>query len=272
MPLTADSSRSQSIHAAIVRMAEIYGPQGWWPVQSEMKYFTNPKGDREKDGYHPGQFEFPRTRQGRWEICCGATLTQNTAWTNVRKALSGLRERGIPTPERLLSTHLQTLRSAIRPAGYFNQKAGYLRAVAEWFVASDRKLCRGERCRRHLEMWRPQLLQVRGIGPETADSILLYAYALPTFVVDAYTRRVFGRLGLITPEWNYERIRNVFEAAIEHQSVAATVQGWQEAHALIVEHAKRHHARGSDPEQDFLLEKQLRVAAAPPLLLGRESR
>jgi endonuclease-3 related protein len=150
--------------------------------------------------------------------------------------------------------HVQTLRSTIRPAGYFNQKSGYLQAVAEWFIASDRRLCQGERCRNQLESWRPRLLQVRGVGPETADSILLYAYALPTFVVDAYTRRVFERLALIAPEWNYERIRSLFEGALERQSVVATVRLWQEAHALIVEHAKRHHARGADPEQDFLLE------------------
>ncbi len=235
-------------------MAEGYGPQGWWPVQRERKSFTNPIGRFEMEGYHPGQFEFPRTRQGRWEICCGATLTQNTAWSNVRKALSGLHERRITTPERLLSAHLQTLRSTIRPAGYFNQKSGYLRAVAEWFIANDRQLCRGERSRKHLELWRPQLLGVRGVGPETADSILLYAYALPTFVVDAYTRRVFERLTLITPDFSYERIRSLFEAALERQSVAETVQWWQEAHALIVEHAKRYHARGADPAKDFLLE------------------
>ena len=235
-------------------MAETYGPQGWWPVQCERKHFANPQGHCEMDGYHPGEFEFPRTRQGRWEICCGALLTQNTAWTNVRKALGGLRERGITTPERLLSTHVQTLRSVIRPAGYFNQKSGYLRAVAEWFVSNDSTLCRIERSRAHLEMWRPELLGVRGVGPETADSILLYAYALPTFVVDAYTRRVFERLELVGPGWNYERIRALLEAALERKSVAATVQSWQEAHALIVEHAKRHHARGTDPMKDFLLD------------------
>ena len=252
-PLCFQSTELRIV-AAIERMAEIYGPQGWWPVQSERNHFANPQGSCEMAGYHPGEFEFPRTRQGRWEICCGALLTQNTAWTNVRKALSGLHERRITTPERLLSTHVQTLRSTIRPAGYFNQKSGYLRAVAEWFVASDRKLCGGERSRERLETWRPQLLRVRGVGPETADSILLYAYALPTFVVDAYTRRVFERLALVGPDWNYEKIRGLFESALERQSVDATVQCWQEAHALIVEHAKRHHVRGADPEKDFLLE------------------
>ncbi len=220
-------------------MAEAYGPQGWWPVQSERKAFVNPRGQREQDGYHPDQFDFPRTRQGRWEICCGALLTQNTAWTNVRKALGGLREQRIVTPERLLSTNTQALRAIIRPAGNFNQKSGYLRTLAEWFVAGDRKLSRAERNRELLEATRPKLLQVRGVGPETADSILLYAYAMPTFVVDAYTRRVFQRLSIIEAGWSYERIRSLFETALARPSVSDTVKLWQETHALIVEHAKR---------------------------------
>src|SRR5664280_542948 len=228
------------VGVAIARMAEVYGPQGWWPVQGERNAFVNPHGQREQEGYHPKQFEFPRTRRGRWEICCGALLTQNTAWTNVRQALAGLRNQRIVTPEQLLSADIQTLRTIIRPAGYFNQKSGYLRALAEWFLRCDPALRRAARSRALLEASRPTLLQVRGVGPETADSILLYAYALPTFVVDTYTRRVFARLALVETSWSYERIRSLFERALERPSVAATVEYWQEAHALIVEHAKHH--------------------------------
>jgi endonuclease-3 related protein len=235
-------------------MAEVYGPQGWWPVQCERIAFVHPCGQREQEGYHPKQFEFPRTRKGRWEICCGALLTQNTAWTNVRKALAGLRKQRIVTPEQLLSADIQTLRNIIRPAGYFNQKSGYLCAIADWFLRHDRALRRTERSRALLEASRPALLRVRGVGPETADSILLYAYSLPTFVVDAYTRRVFARLSVVETSWGYERIRTLFELALERPTVAATVEYWQEAHALIVEHAKHHHRRGADPKNDFLLE------------------
>ena len=250
--ISTDESR---ILAAIERMADAYGPQGWWPVTCERKWFARPNGETEKDGYHPGQFDFPRTRKGRWEICCGAVLTQNTAWTNVRKALAGLRERNITTPERLLSTHVNTLRSVIRPAGYFNQKSGYLRALAEWFSGRDRALSRAERSRALLEIERPRLLSVLGVGPETADSILLYAYALPTFVVDAYTRRVLERLSLAQPHFNYERIRALCERALAQATTTATVRAWQEAHALIVEHAKRHHGRGADVSKDFLVQR-----------------
>ncbi len=228
-------------------MAKAYGPQGWWPVQCERSSFTNPTGVLEQDGYHPGQFDFPRTRRGRWEICCGAVLTQNTAWTNVRKALAGLRTADLVTPERLLAAPISAVSEVIRPAGYFNQKSGYLSAIAGWFIDNDRALAQVERSRIVLETTRPGLLKVRGVGPETADSVLLYAYALPTFVVDAYTRRIFSRLEIIDDDWNYERIRTLFEAALEQGSVKATVEYWQQAHALIVEHAKRTAGRNSVP-------------------------
>lgn len=248
-----DLPSESRIATAVARMADVYGPQGWWPVQSERRAFLNPDGELERQGYHPRQFDFPRSRAARWEICCGALLTQNTAWTNVRGALVRLREEKLMTPERLLDAPIENVKYAIRPAGYFNQKSGYLRALAEWFVANDRKICRSERNRKQLETLRPKLLSVRGVGPETADSILLYAYALPTFVVDTYTRRVFSRLSLVESDWSYERIRALFESALARPTLIATVEWWQEAHALIVEHAKRHHRKGADSKADFLL-------------------
>ena len=235
----ASSKLESRIAAAIAQMAKTYGPQGWWPVASERRSFTNSRGPREQQGYHPDQFDFPLHAPRALEICAGALLTQNTAWTNVRKALAGLRSKRIVTPERLLSTDIQSLRNTIRPGGYFNQKSRYVRALAEWFVQCDRGLLGATRSRELLESTRPKLLQVLGVGPETADSILLYAYALPTFVVDAYTRRVFGRLALLEADSSYETLRSLFERALQRPSVAATVKLWQEAHALIVEHAKR---------------------------------
>jgi len=246
-------SSNASIVSAFLRLEKEYGCQGWWPVTCERKHFTHPRGELQVDGYHPGQFDFPRTRRGRWEICCGAVLTQNTAWTNVRRALSSLAEARLTTPERLLRYPRPSLSSIIRPAGYFNQKAEYLRAVAQWFIENDGRLCRSKRSRALLEAARTTLLQVRGVGPETADSILLYAYSLPTFVVDAYTRRVFSRLGVIETTASYESVRARFEAALSQTTVSTCVRVWQEAHALIVEHAKRHHGRGADASLDFLM-------------------
>jgi endonuclease-3 related protein len=243
------------IARAVDCLFEAYGPQGWWPVRGERRRFRNPSGEREQHGYHPSEFDFPRSRSGRWEIVCGAVLTQNTAWTNVERALVAMSEAKLTSPEATLGCTLVELGELIRPAGYFNQKSRYLVAVAEWFTNSDKSLSKAEPTRARLDQVRPELLRVRGVGPETADSILLYAYAMPTFVVDAYTRRVFGRLGLVEPDWSYERIRALFEQSLASMDVGATVRSWQEAHALIVEHAKRCHGRNHDPQMDFLLKR-----------------
>jgi len=249
----AHTSTQARIVSAIARMAKEYGYQGWWPVKCERTHFDKPHGLLEQQGYHPEQFDFPRTRKGRFEICCGAVLTQNTAWVNVRHALANLDAARLTTPERVLNHPPAELSDLIRPAGYFNQKAQYLRALAEWFIGRDRRLSSGEPNRQRLEQARVEFLKVRGVGPETADSILLYAYSMPTFVVDAYTRRVFGRLSMIDARGSYESIRALLESALVQPTVRETVTLWQEAHALIVEHAKRHHGRRANASLDFLL-------------------
>jgi endonuclease-3 related protein len=246
------SSKERRIRAAFVKMLDAYGPQGWWPVECERERFSGSPGPRSSEGYHPSEFDFPRTAEGRFEICCGAVLTQNTAWTNVRKALQQLRSAVALRPRAVLDMDADRLSALIRPAGYFNQKSRYLCAVAAWFEANDVEIAEGSLDEGLLERVRPQLLAVRGVGPETADSILLYAYRLPTFVVDAYTRRVLGRLGVVDENWAYERIRALCTASLRRESIAATVESFQEMHALIVEHAKRHHVRQSDPALDFL--------------------
>ena len=242
------------IRAAIERMACEYGPQGWWPIASEVQRFAPSNDPRRLEGYHPGEFDFPQTIAGRFEICCGAVLTQNTAWTNVRHALEGLLVANALSAKRLLLLPEEQLASVIRPAGYFNQKASYLRAVALWFQANDARLVRSERSLLALETARPILLKVRGVGPETADAILLYAYRLPTFVVDAYTMRVFGRLNVVDSRSSYEAVRSLLGDALRQRTLERTVEYYQEAHALIVEHAKRHHGRKSDATKDFLLD------------------
>lgn len=222
-------------------------------MRCEAREFTDPNGERERRGYHPGQFDFPRTRDGRWEIFCGAILTQNTAWTNVERALDGLRATRLHTVDAIRLGSCDELGAAIRPAGYFNQKSQYLLAAADWFLKHDDAVRRAQPSRGLLESLRPDLLKVRGVGRETADSILLYAYGLPTFVIDAYTRRVFGRLGLIDAGAGYDQIRDVFEMALAKSNPHDTAMAWQQAHALIVEHAKAFHGRNSDARGDFLL-------------------
>lgn len=181
-------------------LLELHGPQGWWPLNSE---------------YHPGDYSYPKNGRQRFEICAGAILTQNTAWRNVEKALDNLRRLDALNPEAVLKMGIDDLAQAARPAGYFNQKARKLKEFAEFF----RKL-KGVPTRE-------QLLEIWGIGPETADSILLYAYNLPSFVVDAYTKRVIG------VDKSYDEIKEMFENSLERD-----YRLYQEFHALIVAHAK----------------------------------
>lgn len=152
-----------------------------------------------------------------WEIEVGAILTQNTNWKNVEIALKNLKGNEVISREDVIRTPEKKLASLIRSSGYYNQKAKKLKMLAEFSG----------------EMTRENLLGIWGIGKETADSILLYAYGKPLFVVDAYTRRVFSRLGLIEDNWGYDKIRTFFET-----SVPKDPDIYKEYHALIVEQGK----------------------------------
>jgi len=260
------------VRAVIQRMQHEYGPQGWWPVVCERARFRDPADHRTLRGYHPEIYDLPKTRQGRWEVVVGAVLTQNTAWTNVERALGALGRSRLLTPESLLKQSLSHLGVIIRPAGYFNQKARYLQALALWFRREDRRVAVARHSRPTLDAVRPGLLAVLGVGPETADSILLYAYALPTFVVDAYTRRVLGRLGVIAPRAPYEQVRGLLEQCLAETDPVSTVRAWQQAHALFVEHAKRHHSKNAVVDQDFLLELvQPRADASRPTVTTKSA-
>ncbi|MCK4538327.1 MAG: endonuclease III domain-containing protein [Candidatus Krumholzibacteria bacterium] len=185
-----------------------FGPGGWWPV-------TPDAGD--VPCYSGG----PVNEQQRFEVVVGAVLTQNTAWKNAEKAIMNLTANSALAPERIIGMEEEKLAAMIRSSGYFNQKAARLRRLARHILATGRPT-------------RESLLEINGIGPETADSIMLYAYDELHFVVDAYTRRIFSRIGLIEPGDSYEEIKERFETA-----VPADARVYQEYHALIVELAKR---------------------------------
>ena len=178
----------------------LYGEQPWWPADSP------------------------------FEITVGAVLTQNAAWSNVEKAIARLKAAGLMSLPALLDTTHEQLAETIRPSGYYNIKAkrlrnlclfldraGGLEAFADW----------------SLDDQRAALLGVNGVGPETADDILLYALDQPVFVIDTYTRRLLRRYGLARGDEDYERLRALFEQAIEQD-----VYLYQQYHALIVMHAK----------------------------------
>lgn len=177
-----------------------YGPQHWWPGETP------------------------------FEVMVGAVLTQNTAWTNVERAIANLKTAAALSAPALLAMPDAALAELIRPAGYFNVKARRLKALcaflAEQGVADEPVALRDAA---PLPRLRERLLAVHGVGEETADSILLYALDLPVFVVDAYTRRIFNRLGLLGGEEGYAAIQRAFMSRLP-----AEVRLYNEYHALIV--------------------------------------
>jgi len=184
------------------RLADVYGPQYWWPAEEP------------------------------FEVMVGAILTQSAAWRNVEKAIAILKTAGALSPQAIIRLPVSELAQIIRPCGYYNAKAVKLKALANWlesqysddinrFSAVD------------LKILRRQLLSIHGIGPETADSILLYAAGKPAFVIDAYTRRIINRLGIALEDNSYDSYQRLFT-----DNLAADAGLFNEYHALLVKLAK----------------------------------
>ena len=199
----ATSSAAQlgpRLRAVFETLLSTHGPQHWWPAETP------------------------------FEVMVGAVLTQNTAWTNVEKALARVTARVPLTPDALAGLPRSELAELLRPVGYFNVKAERLqRFCAELLAAGGEAAL----ARENTPALRRRLLAMHGIGPETADDMLLYAFGRPVFVVDAYTRRLFGRLGVLDAGAGYEAIRALFEQALGPDTAL-----FNEYHALIVRHAK----------------------------------
>lgn len=208
------------------KLLEMYGPQGWWPLFDLHEMGQNPTKTGSCQGYHPSDYSYPHNEKQKFEICIGAILTQNTSWTNVEKAIIALRENNTLYPEKIIKIDSKKLGEIIKPAGYFNQKSKKLKEFSSFFIGLGDKT-----------PTREALLDIWGIGPETADSILLYAYRQAEFVVDTYTKRIFLNLGLITEKEKYDEIKIIFEDNLEFD-----YKIFQEYHALLVEHAKRYYS------------------------------
>lgn len=180
------------------KMFDALGPRHWWPGETP------------------------------FEVIIGAILTQNTNWSNVEKAIKNLKTAGKLFPEGIYELSVTELAKLIRPSGFFNVKAKRVKAFINWlFSRYEGNL--SKMFAQDLQALRGELLSVKGIGPETADSILLYAGNMPTFVVDAYTHRIFSRHELIPEESTYDEMKSFFE-----ENLPEDVQLFNEYHALLV--------------------------------------
>ena len=198
-----------------------FGPQHWWPGDSS------------------------------FEVMVGAILTQNTSWLNVEKAIRNLKKHKVLAPDKLSRLSSRKTAKLIRPAGYYNIKTARLKEFLNFLLLKYRSNMRKMAAVNTFRL-RQELLEVKGIGPETADSILLYALNKPVFVVDAYTRRIFYRHGLINKEADYHDVQNLFMRYLKRD-----VRVFNEYHALLVRLGK-----------DFCLKSKPKCVICP--LRGRD--
>lgn len=214
IPKTPDRSRRRATEITagplpvladyFTALFQAHGPQKWWPGRT------------------------------RFEVILGAILTQNTSWRNVERAIANLRRKRLLTPEAIERISEARLAHLIRPSGYFRQKARKLKEFVR-FLQTNYDGSLNKMFRTPTATLREQLLEVHGVGPETADSILLYAGNHPVFVVDAYTRRILERHNLASGKETYEGIRALFE-----RSLAPDATLYNEYHALIVHTGKEY--------------------------------
>ncbi len=170
-----------------------------------------------------------------FEVTIGAILTQNTNWANVEAAIANLKAAHCLSAQRIVAIDLKELQKLVRPAGYFRQKAKRLKILSEWiYEKCDDDVNLDNLKGMTLDFIREELLSLKGIGPETADSILLYALHKPVFVVDAYTARILGRHGLIFPDSGYDDIQVEITAHLPED-----VDLFSDYHAQFVELGKR---------------------------------
>lgn len=185
-----------------------YGPQGWWPIKG--KYFPE--------------------KEDPFEITAGAILAQNTTWKNAQRAILRLHEAGLMEPEKILNLPAEKLPELIKPSGYYNQKATRLKTISRCYLKW--------RDEKRIPV-REELLSISGIGPETADSILLYAFHRPVFVIDIYTRRLFSRIGIVPENVKYNQLQKLIQSELSKENLNDE-KVFREYHALIVKHAKQH--------------------------------
>ena len=198
MSTAKNMNHSEAFQEIYASLFAHYGPLHWWPGDSP------------------------------FEIAVGAILTQNTNWTNVEKAIANLKREKVLRAGVLHKLHANKLASLIRPSGYFNVKAKRLKSFLK-YLANHYKGSMTAMRAEDMAVLRKELLEINGIGPETADSILLYALEKPVFVIDAYTKRVMTRHGITSEPADYHQLQELF-----HKNLPRDVQLFNEYHALFV--------------------------------------
>lgn len=227
-----------ALREAYRRMRRHFGHQHWWPGETP------------------------------FEVCVGAILVQNTSWTNVERAITGLKNAGLLAPRALWALAETRLAELLRPTGYFNVKTRRLRAFLAVLVREhdgrlDRLLGGPQLAARG------RLLAIPGIGPETADSMLLYAGGQPSFVVDAYTRRIFARHGWCGETADYHELQAVCVAALSQRPASRLADYWGDYHAQLVAVGK-DFCRPREPRCDACpLRPLLPASLTPP---GQQTR
>ncbi len=204
------------------KLLQKYGAQGWWPV--------TPIGSCSGDPYTPVYGVMSKNDKQRLEVIFGAILTQSVAWTNVEKAIINLNKEELINIDEILNIDEKRLGEVIKPSGYYNQKAKKLKNICKFLKENSIDKLRDM----ELGELRPLLLGINGIGPETADSILLYAFDKPIFVVDEYTKRFLIKLEIIDESATYDEIQKLFMDELEPDTAL-----FNEFHALIVKDSKK---------------------------------
>ncbi len=201
-------------------LLEKYGTQGWWPFLGI--------------GYHKGDYKYPKNSDQIFEVALGSILTQNTTFLSVVKSLDNLNDIGCITSKTIKSMEIDKLKECIKPSGYFNQKADYILNFIEFYDSLNGKI-----------PTREELLKVKGIGEETADSILLYGYNQSQFKIDAYTKRLLLELGLIEQKAKYKDMKVLMEDSLKEMITDEEDLRivYQECHSLIVEHGKQYYSK-----------------------------
>lgn len=204
------------------KLYEVYGPQGWWPFMEIPNH------------YHKLDYSYPKNENQIFEICLASILTQNRSFKQVVQSLTNLKNENSLNYKKIKALPIEKLKELIKPSGYSNQKSGYVLNFIDFFEKLNGRIPSRE-----------ELLGIKGVGEETADSMLLYGFKQPHFKVDAYTKRLLMHYKIVNEKAKYIEIKKLFEKEIQKEikDKDELIVIYQEFHALIVYHSKLYYSK-----------------------------